>query len=386
MKTSSVKRIAIFGATGSIGQQTLDVIGQQEGFEVVVLSAGSRAAELAELALKWRPERITLADEGGYGVLKDALSGINIRIDVGSDAATEAAAEVDYDLCLNGLVGVAGLMPSYHVLKRGIDLALANKESLVLAGEILNRIAAETGAKILPVDSEHSAIFQCLQGESIDEVARLILTASGGPFRTWKKERIKTATPSQALKHPTWRMGPKISIDSATLMNKGLEVIEAYHLFGVPPDKIDVRIHKASIIHSMIEFIDGSFKAQLGTPDMRHPIQYALNYPDRRILKLNDDDPVDWLPLEFEMVDNDRFPCLGLACRVLESGGTAAAVLNGADEAAVRRFLDSEIGFGDIYLLIHEALNKHENHAADDIETVLAADRWGREFVSDVEL
>ncbi len=386
MKTSSVKRIALFGATGSIGQQTLDVIEQQTGFLVVLLSAGSRAVDLAELALKWRPERITLTDEDGYGLLKNVLSREDIRIDVGPDAAAEAAAEVDYDLCLNGLVGVAGLMPSYHALKRGIDLALANKESLVLAGEILNKIAAETGAKILPVDSEHSAIFQCLQGENIEEVARLILTASGGPFRTWKKERIKTATPAEALKHPTWRMGPKISIDSATLMNKGLEVIEAYHLFGVPPDKIDVRIHKASIVHSMIEFIDGSFKAQLGTPDMRHPIQYALNYPDRRVLKLKDDDPVDWLPLEFEMVDNDRFPCLGLAYRVLESGGTAAAVLNGADEAAVKRFLDGEIGFGDIYSLIHEALNKHENHAADDIETVLTADRWGREFVSKVKL
>ncbi|NQT34639.1 1-deoxy-D-xylulose-5-phosphate reductoisomerase [bacterium] len=386
MKTPSVKRLALFGATGSIGQQTLDVIEQQEGFQVVVLSAGTRAAELAELALKWRPERITLADEGGYGVLKDALSGISTSIDVGPDAAAEAAASVDYDICLNGLVGVAGLMPSYHALKRGIDLALANKESLVLAGEILNRIAAETGAKILPVDSEHCAIFQCLRGENIDEVARLILTASGGPFSTWEKERIKSATPAEALKHPTWRMGPKISIDSATLMNKGLEVIEAYHLFGVPPDKIDVRIHKASIVHSMIEFIDGSFKAQLGTPDMRHPIQYALNYPDRRVLKLKDDDPVDWLPLEFEMVDNDRFPCLELAFGVLESGGTAAAVLNGADEAAVKRFLDGEIRFGDIYTLINDALNKHENHAADDIETVLTADRWGREFVSKVKL
>ncbi|HHE46414.1 MAG TPA: 1-deoxy-D-xylulose-5-phosphate reductoisomerase, partial [Bacteroidetes bacterium] len=312
-KASFERRLALFGATGSIGRQALDVIERQGGCRVVLLSTGSHADELAELALRWRPEHVTLADENGYAKLRESLTGTGIRIDAGTDAAAEAAAEDDYDISVNGLVGVAGLMPSYHSLRRGIDLALANKESLVLAGDLLGRIAERNGVCIQPIDSEHSAILQCLQGEKIEEVARLILTASGGPFREWSVNRIKSATVAEALAHPTWKMGRKITIDSATLMNKGLEVIEAYHLFGVPPDKIDVRIHPVSIVHSMVEFVDGSFKAQLGTPDMHLPIQYALNFPTRQPYKLRQDDPVNWPALEFEEVDKDKYPCLGLA-------------------------------------------------------------------------
>jgi len=379
------RRLALFGATGSIGRQALDVIERLGNYRIVVLTAGSKAEDLAELALKWRPERVALADESVYDHLRQALSGTGIRIDVGSEAAAEAAAEADYDLCLNGLVGVAGLLPSYHSLRRGIDLALANKESLVLAGELLGRISAETGACIQPIDSEHSAILQCLQGEKIEEVDRLILTASGGPFLQWSIERIKSATVAEALAHPTWKMGPKITIDSATLMNKGLEVIEAHHLFGIAPDKIDVRIHPVSIVHSMVEFVDGSFKAQSGSPDMRIPIQYALNYPMRRPYKPMQDDPVDWPPLEFDKVDEDKFPCLRLAYRALETGGTAAAVLNGADEAAVERFLAGEIRFGDIFSMVKAALDAHGAEPVRDIETVLKADGWAREYVRELE-
>jgi 1-deoxy-D-xylulose-5-phosphate reductoisomerase len=378
---SSEKRLTLFGATGSIGRQTLDVIEHIGGFKVTVLSAGKKAGELAELALKWKPEIVTIADRNGYKVLKNRLDGSGIRIEVGDDAASVTAEQADYDICVNGLVGVAGLLPSYHAVKRGITLALANKESLVLAGDILNNISHVSGAKILPIDSEHSAIWQCLRGENIDDVARLILTASGGPFRESPINEINNATAAQALKHPTWKMGQKITIDSATLMNKGLEVIEAYHLFGIPKEKIDVRIHPVSIVHSMVEFIDGSFKAQLGKPDMRHPIAYALGYPGRLPYRPHTDDPVDWSSLEFSIVEEERYPCLGLAFKALKMGGTATAALNGADEAAVELFLADRVKFGDISRLVDIALNAHNVTKADNIEQVIEADTWARRFV-----
>jgi len=315
--------------------------------------------------------------------LKETLSGTGIQVLTGQNANAEASESVDYDLCVNGLVGVTGLLPSYHTVKRGIDLALANKESLVLAGDLLNKIAGETDAHILPIDSEHSAILQCLQGENRSEVKRLILTASGGPFREWSLERILNATPVEALRHPTWKMGLKITIDSATLMNKGLEVIEAYHLFGIPPEKIEVRIHPVSIVHSMVEFVDGSFKAQLGTPDMRLPIQHALTFPEHKPLHIREDDPVDWPPLDFFPVDIERFPCLDLAFKALERGGTTTAVLNGADEAAVKSFLDDKIKFGHISRFIEAAIEAHDAKPADSIETILSADQWGRDYVEE---
>ncbi len=382
MRYKGQKRVALFGATGSIGRQTLDVLSRSDCFKVVVMSAKSRWEELARLALDWQPDWITIADKENYPDLKEAVSGTEIRVEAGSGAAAEAAAKADYDICLNGLVGVAGLLPSYYALERGIDLALANKESLVLAGELLNRLARRTQARIIPIDSEHSALLQCLQGERKRGVKRLILTASGGPFREWPLERIAAATVEEALQHPTWRMGPKITIDSATLMNKGLEVIEAHHLFGVPAAQIEARIHPVSIVHSMVEFVDGSFKAQLGTPDMRLPIQYALNYPVHKPLELRPDDPVDWPALEFHRIEPERYPCLGLAYRALEAGGTATAVLNGADEEVVGRFLNGELGFGDIPVAIGAALDAHIATPADDIDQILRADLWGREFVA----
>ncbi|MDP8228866.1 MAG: 1-deoxy-D-xylulose-5-phosphate reductoisomerase [Candidatus Electryoneaceae bacterium] len=384
MKHNSIKRVALFGATGSIGRQTLDVMDRLDGYEIVVLSAGNHWEDLARLALKYSPELVTIANPDHYSDLKGALSGTGIRIEAGSDAAATAADEIDYDLCLNGLVGVAGLLPSYYALKRGIDLALANKESLVLAGDLLNRIAQKTNAQIIPVDSEHCAIHQCIKGEHCAEIKRLILTASGGPFRDWSIERILNASPDEALNHPTWKMGPKITIDSATLMNKGMEIIEAYHLFGLPVDRIIARIHPVSVVHSFVEFVDGFIKAQLGVPDMRLPIQYALTYPERVDLNVIDDDPADWAPLEFFRVDTERYPCLELAYQALRDGGTATAVLNGADEMAVERFLNGEIGFGEIAVVIKEALDAHTPHPIDTVQQVIDADDWGRRFVAEL--
>ncbi len=374
-----LRRLAIFGSTGSIGRQTLDVVERIGGFEVVALTARSNWELLAEQALKWRPELVCLADESQAESLQDSLADEDIEIEAGPGAAVMAATQIECHLALNGLVGVSGLRPSYELLLRGIDLALANKESLVLAGDLLNRIRAKTGAKLLPVDSEHSAIFQCLQGERIEDVHRLVLTASGGPFRNRPVETIQDATIEEALAHPTWRMGPKVTIDSATLVNKGMEVIEAFHLFGVPPDRIEVRLHPVSIVHSLVQFRDGSFKAQLGRPDMRLPIQYALTYPNRSVADyLVSDDPANWPELRFERVDETRYPSLRLAYQALRSGGTATAVLNGADEVAVECFLAGEIRFGDITAIIGEALSNHHSQPIESIETAIEADLEGR--------
>lgn len=381
MVSRDPKNAALFGATGSIGDQTLDVIGRLGGYRLRVLTAGTRWKKLAELAHTWKPEMVVIGDDRHYRQLSDMLTGSGIKVLAGEEALSQVAQEADFELCINALVGTAGLMPSYYTLQRGIELALANKESLILAGDLLNRIAKDTGTRIIPIDSEHSAILQCLQGETKESVRRLILTASGGPFRTWQIEKIANASPEDALAHPTWEMGRKISIDSATLVNKGLEVIEAFHLFGLPPEQIEVRIHPVSIVHSMVEFKDGSFKAQMGKPDMRIPIQYALTYPDRIDADFSNDDPIFWHPLEFFEVDPRRYPCLETAYRVLKSGGTAAAVLNGADESAVERFLDGDIRFGRIHELIEEALSNHEIEPADDIETIRKADLWAREYV-----
>jgi len=380
---ADIKRLALFGSTGSIGRQTLDVVERSGKFEIVLLAARSNWQLLAEQALRWEPEIVVLADETHHESLCDALSDSEIRIEVGPDACAEAAREIDCDIALNALVGVSGLRPSYELLSRGIDLALANKESLVLAGDLLNQIRSKSGSALLPVDSEHSAIFQCLQGEAIEDVHRLILTASGGPFRNWSAERIAAATVEEALNHPTWKMGAKVTVDSASLMNKGLEVIEAYHLFGIQPDQIEVRVHPVSIVHSMIQFRDGSFKAQLGRPDMRLPIQYALNYPSRSFSDvLSDDDPALWPELSFSMIEKGRYPCLELAYRALQVGGTATAVVNGADEVAVERFLAREITFGEISRIISAALSSHRTVAAVDLATVIEADAEGRRFAA----
>jgi len=380
----ALKRLALFGSTGSIGTQTLDVASRSGNFEIVLLAAKSNWQLLAEQALRWEPEVVVLADESHADSLCDALSDTEIRIEVGADACAQIAKEVECDIALNALVGVSGLIPSYELLARGIDLALANKESLVLAGEFLNAVRSTTGAALLPVDSEHSAIFQCLQGEPSDGVRRLILTASGGPFREWSADRIAKATVEEALNHPTWKMGAKVTVDSASLMNKGLEVMEAYHLFGIPPERIEVRVHPVSIVHSMVQFCDGSFKAQLGRPDMRLPIQYALNYPSRSASDvLYDDEPALWPSLSFHRIEAGRYPCLDLAYKALELGGTATAVVNGADEVAVERFLAREVPFGQIPVIIAEALRAHRVGPADNLSAVIEADAEGRRLARD---
>lgn len=380
---SEIKRLALFGSTGSIGRQTLEVLDACGGWSIEALSAHSNWQSLAQQALKWHPKIVTIADDNAYLPLKDALKGSSIEVLAGVDACATAARSTDYDIAVNGLVGLSGLIPSYEVVRRGIDLALANKESLVLGGDLLNSLRSKTGSKILPVDSEHSALFQCLWGERTEDVRRLILTASGGPFYSWTSDEIAGVTPEQALKHPNWSMGAKVTIDSATLMNKGLEVIEAFHLFGILPNKIDVRIHPKSLVHSIVQFIDGSFKAQLGRPDMRLPIQVALNFPGRAPMPfLLDDDPIDWQPLQFFKVDFDKFPCLKLAYRALEMGGTAPAALNGADEIAVERFLKREIGILDIARIVEKTLDLHEHRDELTLNEVINADKFGREIAS----
>jgi len=297
---------------------------------------------------------------------------------VGTSGQVDVATFEGADMLISALVGAIGLQPTFAAIRAGRDVALANKETLVVAGRAMTAAAGVSGAKLLPVDSEHNAIHQCLRGESASEVRRLWLTASGGPFRTLSAERIRDARPEQALNHPTWKMGPKITIDSATLMNKGLEVIEARWLFDVPPERIRVVVHPQSVVHSMVEFVDGSFKAQLGVTDMRHPIQYALSWPERWTASLPDFDPVAAGALEFEEPDTDRFPCLALAYAALEAGGTAPAVLNAANEVAVESFLAGRIGFMQVAAMIEATLEATPGGSDDTVDGVLEADTRAR--------
>ncbi|MFN3821010.1 MAG: 1-deoxy-D-xylulose-5-phosphate reductoisomerase [bacterium] len=378
----SERNLAIFGSTGSIGRQALEVIEKIGGFRIAVLSAFKNWKLLSEQTIRWQPEVVVLGDSSIVpsfkGEVKDRWQG---DILVGENGLIAVCQEAKFDLALNALVGTSGLMPSYYVLRRGIALALANKESLVLAGEILMRLAEESSALIIPVDSEHCALFQCLRGERREEVRRVIITASGGPFRNRLPQEVYYATPQEALSHPTWQMGPKITIDSATLMNKGLEVIEAHHLFGLPSEAIEVRIHPQSVIHSLVQFQDGSFKAQLSRPDMRLPIQFALTYPRRLHADYFIDDPVEWGALTFEPIPHGWFRCLDLAYQALQMGMTYPAVLNGSDEAAVELFLKGAIPFGRIPELIEEALAHHQPISPLTIETVSEADSWAKEWV-----
>jgi 1-deoxy-D-xylulose-5-phosphate reductoisomerase len=371
-----VKRVAVLGSTGSIGRQTLDVIrATPQRFRVVGLAAGKNLELLAEQINEFKPEYI-----GGSSENNDIERLKNI-VDIKNNLLTlnEIAAGPEVDMVVIATSGTAGLRPTLAALRAGKDIALANKESLVSAGEIINGEARKSGARIMPVDSEHSAVWQCLCGED-QAAARIILTASGGPFRQYSAEQLSEVTVEQALRHPSWRMGQKVTIDSATLMNKGLEVIEAHWLFNMPYDRIDVLVHPQSIIHSMVEFIDGSIRAQLSYPDMRLPIQYALSYPERlpnpRLPR------IDWSlvrNLDFEPPDYDRFPCLGLAIEAGKQGGTCPAVLCAADEAAVELFLAGRIRFTDIAGAIERTLEQHRVIAKPTLEEIEAADAWGRE-------
>jgi len=341
-----IKRIAILGSTGSIGTQALDVIKQHSDvFEVAVLTAQSNADLLVEQAIEFHPSQVVIGDVAKYTFVKNALSGIDIEVLAGAEALLEVVCYDHVDVVLTALVGYAGLLPTVKAIKAGKPIALANKETLVVAGALIMPLAREMGVPILPVDSEHSAIFQCLMGESHNPIEKVILTASGGPFRGKKRGELEQVTRVQALKHPNWTMGAKITIDSASLMNKGLEVIEAAWLFDVHASQIDVVVHPQSIVHSLVQFEDGSIKAQLGLPDMKLPIQFALGYPNRMQANFPRFDFKDYASLTFEQPDLETFRNLGLAFQALEKGGNMPCILNAANEVAVDAFLKDEIGF-----------------------------------------
>lgn len=368
------RRIAILGATGSIGKSTLDLIERSpERFEVVAVTAATNSEALADIARRTGAKLAVVADQARLGDLQTRLAGTDCRAESGEEALIEAAA-CDADLVIAAIVGCAGLKPVMAAVEAGRTVALANKEALVTSGELMTGAATRHGATLLPIDSEHNAIFQCLAGSRKEDVARLVLTASGGPFRTASAETIGSATPEQAVAHPNWSMGAKISVDSATLMNKGLELIEAHYLFGLPSNRIDILIHPQSVIHSMVEFVDGSVLAQLGSPDMRIPIAYALAWPERMDTPAQRLDLAAVARLDFEAPDLDRFPALRLAREALEAGGAAPVVLNAANEVAVASFLSGQIRFTDIVRVVEQALGDAQVGAPRSIADVLEID------------
>lgn len=380
-----MKRITVLGSTGSIGTQTLDVVDRQsDRFEVCGLAANRNVKLLSEQIRKYKPQKAAIFDETLYRELKTSVSDCFTQILCGSDGVREVSARTGADVALSAIVGIAGLLPTLDAIDEGIDIALANKETLVTAGKLVTDRIKEKNVKLLPVDSEHSAIFQCLNGEKSKFIKRIILTASGGPFFGKTHDELKNVTLKDALNHPNWSMGNKITIDSATLMNKGLEFIEAKWLFDVDIDKIDIIVHRQSIIHSMVEFTDGSVIAQMGKPDMRTPISVALNYPDREILSQESLDFSTLSSLTFNKPDYGTFKCLPLAIDAIKAGGTAPAYLNGANEAAVALFLNEKIGFLDIADIIGEAMNKHNNVVNYSLDDVLNADKSARKAVMDI--
>ncbi len=377
------KRISILGSTGSIGQNALKVINHLgDGFEVKYLTAARSSEVLIEQVRKFQPEAVAVVDSIAANEVKEALSGSGVKVLSGREGLLELASRDDVDVVLNGLVGSAGMEPTIRALEAGIDVALSNKESLVMAGELIENIKKETGAEIYPVDSEHSAIWQCLQGEDTNNIRRIILTGSGGPFRTRPLEEFLDITLEEALNHPNWKMGNKITIDSATMMNKGLEVIEAHWLFGVGREQIDIVIHPQSIIHSMVEFSDGSIKAQLGLPDMKLPIQYALTYPERVEADWVDAKFSDISYLTFEEPDFVKFPCIRLAYEALQRGGSAPAALNVANDNSVAAFLAGEISFTEIATLNEMALIEHDWTSQPDLDFLLELESWGKQFIN----
>jgi 1-deoxy-D-xylulose-5-phosphate reductoisomerase len=376
------KRIAILGATGSIGKSTLDLIERSpERFEVIALTAKTDVDALADAARRTGAKLAVIADESCFGALKAKLEGTGCRPAAGAEGLEEAATG-ESDWVMAAIVGCAGLVPTMAAIDAGKTVALANKEALVTAGSLMIDAASRGGAKILPVDSEHNAIFQCLAGSNVDNVSRLVLTASGGPFRELPLARMRTASPAEAVAHPRWSMGAKISVDSATLMNKGLELIEAHHLFGLPSDRIDVVVHPQSVVHSLVEFVDGSLLAQLGSADMRIPIAYTLAWPERMATPAQRLSLADIGRLDFEAPDFDRFPALRLAREARDQGGAAPVVLNAANEVAVEAFLNGRIGFCDISRTVEETLAEGNERAPQSVEEVVALDREIRERAS----
>jgi 1-deoxy-D-xylulose-5-phosphate reductoisomerase len=377
------KRVALLGSTGSIGRSTLEVVAASEGhLAIVSLSAHTNTELLEQQARQFLPRRIVVTDP--LAAAAHDWSGLpeGVELLVGSEALAQIAVDSEVDIVVSAIVGRAGLEGTWAAVEAGKTVALANKESLVVAGPLVTRLAAQTGARILPVDSEHSAVFQALQAGRQDEVRRVMLTASGGPFRNHNLQELSQVTVAEALAHPTWDMGPKITIDSATLMNKALEIIEARWLFDLKPDQIGVVIHPQSIVHSMVEYIDGSVIAQLGPPDMRLPIQYALWWPERREGVA---EKLDWsrtFRLEFEPPDPERHAALELGLEVARNGGTAGAVLNGANEAAVASFLAGELGFTEIVPACRAVLEQHNFDPRPSLQELLRLDRWARQEVS----
>ncbi|HJU93663.1 MAG TPA: 1-deoxy-D-xylulose-5-phosphate reductoisomerase [Pyrinomonadaceae bacterium] len=375
--------VAILGSTGSIGCNSLRVIESLTAarMRVVALAAGTNVQRLADQIVAHLPELVSVDNEVVAHDLRACLFARNIdlpRIVIGEAGLVEVATHPQADCVVSATVGAVGFLPTLKALEMGKRVALANKETLVMAGELMTQAAKKSGAELLPVDSEHNALHQCLRGERREEVRRIILTASGGPFRTKNKAEMKLASVPEAMQHPTWNMGAKITIDSATLMNKGLEVIEAHWLFGFGPNEIDILVHPESVVHSMIEMIDGSVIAQMGVTDMRHAIQYALTYPERHSCQLPPLDLTAVSGLHFEAPDHDRFPCINLAYRALSEGGTLPAAMNAANEEAVSAFLNERICLTEIPQVIEAVMNEHPNRPARDIQTILEADHQAR--------
>ena len=380
-----MKSITILGSTGSIGTQALEVIAQHpDRFEVYALTAGNQADRLIEQARTFHPEVVVIANEQHYTKVKDALADLPMKVYAGADAIAQVAGMDAADIVLTAMVGYAGLQPTIRAIRAGKRIALANKETLVVAGDLVGRLAAEHHAPIVPVDSEHSAIFQCLAGEAGNPVEKVILTASGGPFRTCTLDELRRATPAQALKHPNWSMGAKITIDSASMMNKGFEVIEAQWLFGMKPGQIEVVVHPQSVIHSMVQFADGAVKAQLGVPDMKLPILYAFTYPDRIATSFGRLDFAACQQLTFEQPDPDRFRNLALAYEAMRRGGNTPCVLNAANEVAVAAFLHERIGFLDMPRIIESVMQKAPFIPHPTYEDYIETDRLAREMAEEL--
>lgn len=377
------KTLVVLGSTGSIGTQALEVVEWLGGgIKVAGLAAGGNIDLLEKQVRRHQPRVVAVAHEGAARTFRERVRDLPVDVLSGEDAAAQVAAYPEADLVLSAVVGIAGFVPTLAAVRAGKTVALANKETLVAAGKIVTEEARRRGTPILPVDSEHSAIFQCLQGHDMSGVERLILTASGGPFRTLTLDELRLVRPEEALRHPNWAMGAKITVDSATLMNKALEVIEARWLFGIAPDKIDIVVHPQSIVHSMVEFLDGSVLAQLGVPDMRLPIQYALTYPSRVRGHAPRLDPKELGALTFEPPDTRRFPAVRLGHEALRVGGTMPCVLSAANEEAVKLFLARRIGFCDIAAAVEDAMAGHDPVETPDPEDILAADRWARKYVA----
>lgn len=376
-----MKRIAILGSTGSIGKQALDVIKQHlDQFEAYVLTAGNNAELLVEQAIEFQPNCVVIANESKYDAVSAALQNYPIKVYAGSEALCQVVENQAIDIVLTAMVGFAGLRPTVAAIKAHKTLALANKETLVVAGSIIQKLCFDNKVSILPVDSEHSAIFQCLNGEQYNRIQRILLTASGGPFRKMSKEQLEGVTPEQALKHPNWKMGAKITIDSASMMNKGFEMIEAHWLYNVAPKDIQVVVHPESVIHSAVEFEDGAVIAQLGTPDMRLPIQYAFSFPKRLLLQTERLDLFKLQSLHFEEADAERFPCLRLAYEAIEQGGNMPCILNAAGEVTNLAFRNKQIGFMDMPKFIEKAMHEAQFIANPTLDDLFATDKAIREL------